>query len=217
MRKALGSALSGALVVLYAVGAYYTATRAQHSPWAVLVAIGPLTVAALLFVRKALGRIAFAAALIAAPLLLAWAWPLLQQHIGLTYYLQHLGLMLCGALGFGLSLIGPRTPLCTQFAAYVHTEVTAELRDYTRKVTVAWTLFFIVMAVISTLLFFLPLPFALWSAFDTLLTLPLVGLMFAVEYAVRRHVMPDETGQSITSAYRAYQAHRADRSAGTPP
>lgn len=202
--------LSALLVVAYAPAAYYTATHVQQSPWAVAIALGPLALATLIFVRKALGLAAFAAAALALPYLAYSFRAELQDHVALTYYLQHLGMMLCGALVFGLSLLGPRVPLCTRFARYGHEVMTDELQRYTRQVTLAWTLFFLAMAVVSSALFFSPLPFALWSAFDTLLTLPLVALMFAAEYGVRRCLLPHESGHGITGAYRAYQAYRAD-------
>lgn len=203
------SLLSAILIAAYALTAFYTATRAQHSAWAVLVAIGPVTLAALLLVRQALAPSRFIPLLLAVLAAMAWAWPWLQRHLNWTYYVQHLGLMLCGALAFGHTLAGARTPLCTRFAACLNETLSPELCRYTRQVTLAWALFFAGMAVVSTLLFFSPLPWAVWSAFDTLLTLPLVGLMFVAEYAVRHRVLPQEPRQGVTSAYRSYRVYRA--------
>ncbi|MFY9329514.1 MAG: hypothetical protein WAO76_16075 [Georgfuchsia sp.] len=203
--------LSAVLVVTYALIAFYTATQAQDSPWAVLVAIGPASVAALLLARKALTPGRFIALTLTVLAVMFWAWPSLQRHLGWTYYLQHLGVMLFGALAFGHTLTGSHTPLCTRFAGYLHETLSPALLRYTRQVTMAWSLFFVVMAIVSTLLFFSPLPWAVWSAFDTLLTLPLVGLMFVAEYAMRRLVIPQEPRMGITSAYRAYRSYSAKR------
>jgi uncharacterized membrane protein len=198
------------LVMAYLAAVYYAAAHAPQSAWTVAIGHGPLLLALVLLLRKAFGVItaAMAAALICA--LFYRFHGELQAHVAMTYYLQYMGLMLCGALFFGLSLIPPRVALCTRFARYAHEVMTPELARYTRRVTAAWTLFFVGMGLISSVLFFSPLPFSVWSAFNTLFTLPLVGLMFAAEYAVRRRVLPHEAGHGITGAYRAYLAYRAD-------
>lgn len=208
-RVALGGLLSALLVAAYALASYYAATHAGQEPWALAIALGPLVLALLLATRKLLGMAGLVIVTLILALLIYRFYGSLQSHVPTTYYLQHLGMMLCGAACFGLSLIGPSVPLCTRFAQYSHA-MTAELERYTRRVTIAWTLFFIVMAAVSTVLFVSPLSFSVWAAFDTLFTLPLVALMFAAEYAVRRLVLPHAANQGITSAYRAYQAYRAD-------
>ena len=73
-----------------------------------------------------------------------------------------------------------------------------------RQFTVAWTLFFAVMLLASTSLFFLT-PLATWSVFADFLTLPLVALMFVVEYGVRRRVLPDMQNTHILDAFRAFR------------
>lgn len=209
-RFSLGSLAGMALLTAYLAAVYYAAVHAPQSPWTVVIGHGPLLLALLLLVRKACGT--FAAAM-ATALICALFYRFhaeLQAHVAMTYYLQYMGLMVCGALFFGLSLVPPRVALCTRFARYAHEVMTPELERYTHRVTVAWTLFFVAMGVVSSVLFFSPLPLSVWSAFNTLFTLPLVGLMFAAEYAVRRRVLPHEAGQGITGAYRAYLAYRAD-------
>lgn len=207
-RFAFGSILSVLLVAVYAVASYYTAINAVSVPWAFVLALAPLALALLVLVRKVLGLAAAAAM----ALLLGWLIHHFQMelrtHVALLYYLQHAGMMLCGALFFGLSLLPSQEPLCVRFARYGHETMSPELERYAHGATVAWTLFFVTMGVVSTALYFSPLPKSLWSAFDTLLTLPLVGLMFAVEYAVRRCALPYEPDQGITGAWRAYQAWR---------
>jgi uncharacterized membrane protein len=198
------------LVMAYLAAVYYAGVDAPHSPWTVAIGHGPLLLTLVLLLRKACGTFT---AVIAAALICALFYRFheeLQAHVALTYYLQYMGLMACGALFFGLSLVPPRVALCTRFARYAHEVMTPELERYTYRVTVAWTLFFVAMGLVSSVLFFSPLPLSVWSGFNTLLTLPLVGLMFAAEYAVRRRVLPHEAGQGITSAYRAYMAYRAD-------
>lgn len=209
-RFSLGSLLGIALLMSYFAAVHYASTHAPHSPWTVAIGHGPLLLALLLLVRKAFG---LAAAAMATALICALFYRFhgeLQAHAALTYYLQYMGIMICGALFFGLSLRPPRVALCTRFAHYAHEVMTPELQRYTHNVTVAWTLFFVGMGLVSSALFFSPLPVSVWSAFSTLFTVPMVGLMFVAEYAVRRRVLPQEAGHGITGAYRAYLAYRDD-------
>jgi uncharacterized membrane protein len=134
-----------------------------------------------------------------------WAgWPALENHFGLVYWLQNMGMFLVLFITFGRTLIAGRQPLCTRFAQAVHTVVTPQHEIYTRQVTIAWTLFFATMALASTLLFFLA-PLVTWSVFANFLTLPLVALMFIGEYGVRRWVLPEMRHMHILDAVRAFR------------
>ena len=75
---------------------------------------------------------------------------------------------------------------------------------YTRQVTLAWTLFFATMALVSSLLFFLA-SLTLWSVFSNFLTLPLVALMFIAEYAVRRRVLSELPEMRLLDTLRAFR------------
>ena len=80
-------------------------------------------------------------------------------------------------------------PLCTHWADLVHGPLPPLVARYTRKTTVAWAVFFALIAAASfTLYVFAPL--RIWSAFSYFVTFPLVVLMFIGEYAVRRRVLP---------------------------
>jgi len=91
---------------------------------------------------------------------------------------------------FGRTLRPGREPLVTAIARFVHGTLTPEVERYTRAVTLAWCAFFAAMAAASVALAALA-PLAVWSLFANLLAYPLVALMFAAEYAVRRRRFPD--------------------------
>lgn len=204
--------VSGAGLAAYLVLVFYATTEWRGSPLAIAIALGPIAAAALVFACKRLGLARTLPVALALAAATAVAWPHIAanaaHYVGLACYLQHLAIMTTGALSFGHTLFGGRTPLCTVFAGYSNPVMTDELKRYSRQVTLAWTLFFIAMGAVSTLLFFSPLPRAVWSAFDNLLTLPLVGLMFVAEYAVRLRVLPQVPRDGIASAFHAYQAYR---------
>jgi uncharacterized membrane protein len=84
-----------------------------------------------------------------------------------------------------------------------HGRLDEKLARYTRQVTIAWTAFFVATAALSILLF-VAAPIAVWSAFANVLSLPLVALMFAAEYAVRLRRLPDIKHVTILDTVRMY-------------
>lgn len=70
--------------------------------------------------------------------------------------------------------------------------------------TVAWTVFFLSMASLSTLLFTLA-PVEIWSVFANLLALPMIIAMFLGEYLVRRRVVSTHERSSIMGGIRTYR------------
>ena len=197
-----------ALMIAYPLLAHYTNDSAHSSNLGALVAIAPVVLIALALAWRSPRRFIMLGVLVLLCIALPAGWPALEQHFGLVYWLQHVGLQLILFMTFGHTLIAGRQPLCTRFAEAVHVVLTPQHEIYARQVTLAWTLFFAVMALSSTLLFFLA-PLAIWSVFANLLTLPLVALMFIAEYWVRRWVLPDMQHTHILDSVRAFRNTQA--------
>ncbi len=199
-----------ALVIGYPLLAHYTNESSHSGNLGALVAIAPVLLVALVLARRLPGRFIMLGVLALILLCVAlWAgWSMLEHNFGLVYWLQHVGMQLILCMTFGRTLIAGRQPLCTRFAEATHAPLTPQHAIYARQVTVAWTLFFAVMALASTLLFFLA-PLATWSVFANFLTLPLVVSMFIVEYLVRRWVLSDMRHAHILDAVRAFRNTRA--------
>lgn len=134
----------------------------------------------------------------------------LAAHFGWTYFLQHFGANVALAAMFGRTLRRGGTPLCTEFAAAVHGPLTPDMRHYTKRVTQAWTLFFALTAAVSLILFALA-PMPAWSTFANLGTPLLVALMFVVEAACRRALLPAAKHTGVLDAVRGYRAVMAER------
>lgn len=99
-----------------------------------------------------------------------------------------LNLLMAGV--FGTTLRAGETPLIVRIAEFDDpSELTPAFMSYLRGLTQAWTIFFVVMAALSLLLM-LYAPFEWWSLFVNVLTWPLLGLMFAAEWAIRRAAFP---------------------------
>ena len=193
-----------ALVIGYPLLAHYTNESARGGNLGALVAIAPVVLIALVLAWRSSRRFIMLGVLVLLCVALWAGWSALEQHFGLVYWLQHVGLQLILFMTFARTLIAGRQPLCARFAEAVHAQVTPQHEIYARQVTIAWTLFFVAMALASTLLFFLA-PLATWSVFANFLTLPLVVLMFIAEYWVRRWVLPDMRHRHILDAVRAFR------------
>jgi uncharacterized membrane protein len=195
------------LLAGYQVLAHRITVSSDPGFWRTLWAIAPLAGLSLWLAwrwRRPSIVIALTLAILAG---LAEFWPQIRGHQDWGYWLQHLGVNLLLMLSMGSSLLPGRQPLCSRLAARVRGALPAEVATYTRGVTLAWTLFSGVMAITSTLLFWLA-PITVWSVFANLLTLPLVVLMFLGEYGVRLRVLPPELRSGPLEAIRAYQRFR---------
>lgn len=199
------------LVVAYSLLAHYTNDPAHDPKLGAVVSIAPLVFIALMLAWNSARRFAmlFLLGLLCAALSVSWS--LLENNFELVYWLQNMGMQLILLITFGRTLFAGRQPLCTRFSEALYGPVSPLHARYTRQVTIAWTLFFAAMALASALLFFLA-PLAVWSVFSNFLTLPLVALMFIVEYGVRRCVLPDMQHMRFFDAVRAFRNDSAKSS-----
>jgi len=199
--------VGGAGILGYSLLAYLSTTSAlvrSLPALGVAVALAPI-VAVLTWMAWASPRRGVALALLFAGLgLLAAGWPSLQRNFTWLYFLQHAGTNLFLAWFFGQSLIHARQPLCTRFAILVRGgDISAAEVVYSRQVTWVWTLFFVAIAALSTLLFLFA-SIGTWSLFANFLTLPLMAGLFAVEYLVRIRLLPESRHTRLLDGVTAY-------------
>ncbi len=126
------------------------------------------------------------------------------------YVAQHMGIHLFLAVLFGSTLRAGRQPLITTLAERVHRVFTPDTVAYTRKVTLAWTLYFIAMAALSLLLYAFA-PFDVWALFANQLTPLAVVAMFGAEYVLRYRLHLEFERTSVADAVRSYM-----QGTGTP-
>lgn len=198
-----------AIIVIYAVLVHHVNTSGQVSILGAILALAPILLLVITFAWKSTSRlIGFSALLIFC--IVSWlAWPLIRQHTGLIFWMQDISLMLVLLMTFGRTLQRGRKPLCVHFAEIINGgALPPDHERYAYKVTVAWVAFFAMIIITSTLLFFFA-PLATWSIFVNFFTLPLVVLMFIVEFMVRRRVLTDLPAGRMLDAVRAYLDHSA--------
>ena len=188
---------------LYVVLCHWLMTRSGSSPWNAVGVLAPMVAAIALGAWRAGQRLLGATAALVLAALCAQAWLGLDLSPQVLYLAQHVGVNLFLAIGFGSTLRAGRTALITIMATRVHRNFTPDMALYTRKVTAAWTLYFIGMAVVSVGLFVFA-SFAAWALFANILTPVAVVLMFAAEYTVRYRLHPEFERASVADAIRSY-------------
>ncbi|UCV11642.1 hypothetical protein KI614_16145 [Dechloromonas denitrificans] len=195
----------GLLVVAWAVLAHYGSAGDSPSDLSAALACAPLLAIVVIVLwrvgsplRVALGGLVVLAVLV-------WQWPLLRQNIALLYFIQHVGTNLALGALFGRTLLKGRVPLVTHFARLAHDGIISPLKEkYTRRVTIAWASYFMLTALISTILFVFA-PASVWSTFANLLGTVLIALMFVIEHLVRLRALPPEDQSSIADTIRGYR------------
>ena len=206
---ALGRRLQLAAVVLFFVGyavlSHYSNSNAQAQDLGAVLAFAPLLVIGVALVWRSSGLLIAALAAAAAGLMLREFWPLFAQNFSLVVLIEQCGFYSILAISFARTLAKGRVPLCTQFADKIHGPLGPPELRYTRGVTVAWVIFFL-LNVAATILLFAFAPTHIWSLFVNFLSAPLVLLMFAAEYAVRRRVLPQVRRSGLIATLRVYFA-----------
>ncbi|KAB2968426.1 hypothetical protein [Zoogloea sp.] len=213
LRPLLAGALAVGALIAYDGLAHYVSTIPDAAPWAALITLAPVLGFALSLLLKHAGWPAAALGALAAGTLFSQIWPYLGDRLSILYLAQYLSTNLALGLYFGRSLGAGQTPACTAFARLLHPSPSPQVLRYTRRITIAWTLFFAGSAVLSTLLYVLA-PIQAWSLFSNLLYLPSLVLMFVVEGLVRRVVLPPEERHGVIASLRAYHASTRPNAAG---
>lgn len=202
LRSARGAGIAVAIAV-YAVLMHRVNASGQPGIMGAFLAMVPVFLIGLAMLSNTRLRLGGLLLLGLSGLVFWMAWPKIAHYSGLLFWFQDMGLLLALLAAFGRTLVGGRTPLCVTFAEMVHGPLSAAHERYARQVTVAWVVFFGLLAAISTLLFLLT-PLTVWSMYANFMVLPLVALMFIAEYLVRRRVLSDASPGHILDAVNAY-------------
>jgi len=194
------------LLAAYSLVSHYSASHPQARDLGAALALAPMLSIGFVLTWRWSGapRALFAA--LAAWFLLQHYWPLFTQNFTLVYLIQQCGFYALMAVSFGRSLWDGRVPLCTQLADRLHGPLTVPELKYTRSVTVAWVVFFM-LNLAATLLLFELAPLQIWSLFVNFCALPLILLMFVAEYAVRSVALPARPRSGLMATLRIYFAN----------
>ena len=203
-----GVIAAGAATVAYVLGSHWLMTSAPASPWNAVIVVGPMLVAAAVLAWQRGQRLLAALATLATAALVVQAWRGGLESNAI-YVGQHVAIHLLLALVFGVTLQAGREPLVTALARRVHGgHLTPAMADYSRKVTIVWSGYFVAMAMLSLALFAWA-PFDAWAAFANLATPLAMLLLFVGEYALRYRLHPEFERATLAQAMRAYAERRS--------
>ena len=219
LRRATRWTAIGAGVITYPVLAHYSTTPAAVSgtPWlGIGVSLAPSLAILLWLTWQSRAKLPMMLVCAVVGVLLWEFRDTLERNFSWVYFIQHAGTYLMLASVFGVTLARGRQALCSRFAEAVHGSLEPDVLRYTRQLTLAWTLFFITISLVSALLFAFT-PIETWSIFANFLTFPLVLLMFAVEFLVRLRKLPNLEKHSILDGMLAFWKTPHGRSDTPPP
>ncbi len=193
-----------ACIVIYAMLVHHVNTSDGYSSLAAVLALIPIFLLVFSYAWKNGSHLSSIGILLTLSFISWFLWAFIKQHTGLVFWMLDVGLMLVLMITFGQTLLAGRKPLCVHFAEIINKgSLPAEHEIYARRVTVAWVIFFAVISITSTLLFFLT-PLATWSLFVNFFTLPLVALMFICEFLLRRRLLANLPIGHVLDAVKAY-------------
>lgn len=188
--------------VAYAGLSHWMTLFHATEPWAVVVLLGPLWLAAMGLAASWFGRWGLA------PVAVLGIGGFSLVFLGEAgdpnrlYVLQHVAInaALCG--WFGSTLRGRGLPLITQFAQRVH-PLKGHMLAYTTQLTRIWTGFF-ALTVLASILIYLTRPFSEWSLFANVLSPVMVTLLFVGEHLLRYRLHPEFERTRLVDAVRAF-------------
>lgn len=199
----------GLLGAAWIAANHWVMTRAVPSDWNGVIVVAPMLALFAAWAWQQRRRVVAALAAAAALGLAVQAWRGVGIPPASLYLIQHVTIHLALAGVFGLSLRGGGDSLVTALARRVHGPLAPAMAGYSRRVTIAWTVYFITMAALSLTLFAFA-PFEAWAVFANLAT-PLAMLtMFAGEHVLRYRLHPEFEHATIGQAVRAYSARGSD-------
>lgn len=194
--------------IAYVLGTHWLMTQPHPSPWNVVGVLTPMLLAIAIGAWRGRQRLLGAIAALAIAALCAQAAMGIVIPTSKLYFAQHAGIHLCLALGFGSTLRAGHTPLITTLASRVHRALTPDMVVYTRKLTLAWVIYFLAIALISVLLFGVA-AFDTWAVFANLVTPCSMVAMFVGEHLFRYWLHPEFERASLADAIRSYRRDSA--------
>jgi uncharacterized membrane protein len=196
----------GVLLVAYTCLSHYCNTHSVYR-LGVILALAPAVAFVFTALRHSVPPLIIWLVAALGGLVLYDNWAVLEKNFSVVYLLQECGMYGLLAAGFGRSLRTGGVALCTRLADELHGPLNAAEILYTRRVTLAWTLFFALMGVTVAVLY-VTAPRGVWSVFVNFLATPLILAMFAAEYAVRSRVLPHTERRGIWATMRVFFASR---------
>lgn len=194
----LGVAL---LLVGYAALSHYSNTMPQAKGLAAGLSLGPLLLLALIVLWRATPVLIAALGTLLTALLVYRTWDSFERHYEWSDLAQQVLIYALIAASFALSLRRARVPLITQLEEKLHGVLEARELVYYRWATLAWALFYTLLALAVLVLFFTT-PLRVWSLFVNAGVFAVIALMCIADFALRRRLLPRRPAGGLVTALR---------------
>jgi uncharacterized membrane protein len=196
-RRILMLALA-ALVVGYAVLSQYSASSPDAKGLGAALSVGPVLLIGLILAWRWFSPLAALLMAAVSCALLYRFWPAVERNFEWADLVQQCGVYALIAASFARSMFAGRVPVCTQLAQAMHGTLTPAEILYTRRATVAWAAFYVLVAVAILVLFFAE-PLRVWSLFVNFGVFGLMIVMGVADHALRRRMLPRHPAGGIIS------------------
>jgi uncharacterized membrane protein len=142
---------------------------------------------------------------LAAALLFVWLLRLQHENLKWLIVLQECSLLLVMSGVFGITLVTGGDALITRFVRIAHHPPSPRVLRYSRQVTAAWALFFLLAAMVSLALYFYQ-PMHIWALYNSV-GIPLIAVtFFCMENLSQRIFLPREDRRSPAEVWKAMRA-----------
>jgi len=206
MRRIFGWSWKALIVlacIAYQYLVHFSVSNAQSGPLHLALMWLPLAVLAGWVVARSANKLLWLTAVLAIGLIVYWLD--YQERLGLaaTSGISHAAAYLFLLWYFGRTLALGREPAITRFARRVHGALLPAMELFTRRLTIAWCVFFTAQLIASALLLAFA-PLGAWSLFINVLNLPLLAVMFVGQMVYHSIRHPDLPRASVWQAVQAY-------------
>jgi uncharacterized membrane protein len=207
-----------AITIAYPVLLVLSSMQFAHPALKVLLLIVPLTlllnmwvgqipnVRLRLVMRMLIGLVA--------ALLCALLFRLHHENLKWLIVLQECGILLVMSGVFGITLVTEGDALITRFVRFAHHPPSPRVLRYSRQVTAAWALFFLLAAIVSLVLYFFQ-PMHIWALYNSV-GIPVSAVtFFCMENLSQRIFLPREDRRTPAEVWKAMRAAQTrQKSAG---
>ncbi len=189
------------IFAIFAGLSYYSDSRPAAVGLATSLSLGPILLIAVVLLWRWMGWLLASLVTLIGGIVLNVNWTFLEQHYQWSNLVQQCGAYALAAAGFARSLFAGQVPLCTQVMAKMHGPVTGAELAYTRRATLAWAIFYLLITIVILVLF-LAASQRIWSLFTNFGTYGLIAVMFATDHAIRARVLPRRDSGGVWAVLR---------------
>jgi uncharacterized membrane protein len=177
------------LVVGYAALSHYSASSPDAKGLGAALSVAPVLLIGLIFAWRWTQPLTALLIAVSSCALLYHFWPAIERNYEWADLVQQCAVYGLIAATFARSLLAGRVPICTQLANTMHGALTPAEIVYTRRATVAWVVFYVLMTA-AILVLFVAAPLRIWSLFVNFGAIGLMIIMGIADHALRRRVLP---------------------------